>query len=366
MKFGLDLFPDRGPKTKSAEQYFYEALELTELADSLGYESVKMVEHYFYPYGGYSPNPLIFLAAAASRTKRMRLITGCVLPAFSHPLKQAAELAMLDAISGGRLDVGFARAFIPGEFDAFGVSMDESRDRFNEGVEAVLQAWKGEHFSFKGKFYQWEDVQSLPIPTQKPHPPVWQAVVATPQSYEEAGRLGRNLMVVPYLADFDVLEEHIELYRNAYRNSGHGEPTKDNIMMVLHTYIADTTEQAYEDTRDCMQEYVEVFKEAASTWNKKVSSDYKKYNALPSMLDAMTFEKIVSEKRAAIGTADEVYEIIKEVTDRFGVGHLTLQQHFGGLEFIKAKKNIERFAEKVMPRFNQKEETVESSVKVNA
>lgn len=90
---------------------------------------VRTVEHYFNPYGGYSPNPLVFLNAAAMCSRTARLITGAALPVFSHPLKLAAEIAMLDAISGGRLEVSFARVFLPHEFARFGISVHESRTR---------------------------------------------------------------------------------------------------------------------------------------------------------------------------------------------------------------------------------------------
>src|SRR5678815_3592538 len=137
MDFGVQFFPAVGPETKSARDYWAEALKLAALADELGYSSVRTVEHYFHPYGGYSPNPLVFLAAAAMVTKRVRLITGAVLPVFNHPLKLAGEIGMVDAISNGRLEVGFARAFLPHEFARFGVSLDESRARFDEGVAQV-------------------------------------------------------------------------------------------------------------------------------------------------------------------------------------------------------------------------------------
>ena len=113
MKFGVGFFPDGGPDRISARQYYDEALALAERADALGYDSLKMVEHHFTSYGGYSPDPAVFLAACAQRTRRIRLVTGAVLPAFNHPLKLAGQLAMLDALSGGRLDVGVARAFMP-------------------------------------------------------------------------------------------------------------------------------------------------------------------------------------------------------------------------------------------------------------
>ena len=134
MRFGVQFFPDVGPDVKSAQTYWQEALHLVSLCDELGFDNVRTVEHYFHPYGGYSPNPIVFLAAAAMRSAKARLITGAVLPVFNHPLKLAGEIGMLDAISGGRLDVGFARAFLPHEFAHFKISLDESRARFEEGV----------------------------------------------------------------------------------------------------------------------------------------------------------------------------------------------------------------------------------------
>ena len=99
MRFGLQFFPDVRPDQKSGADYFRDALSLAEEADELGFSHIRIVEHYFHYYGGYSPNPMLFLAAAAQRTRRARLVTGAVLPVFNHPLKLAGEIGMLDAIS---------------------------------------------------------------------------------------------------------------------------------------------------------------------------------------------------------------------------------------------------------------------------
>src|SRR5439155_1004718 len=93
----------------ATDTWVADVLDLAEEADRLGYDSVKIVEHYFTSYGGYSPDPCVFLAACSQRTRRLRMVTGAVLPVFNHPLKLAGQLTMLDAISGGRLDAGFAR-----------------------------------------------------------------------------------------------------------------------------------------------------------------------------------------------------------------------------------------------------------------
>ena len=140
MEFGLNFFPSIGPQTKSAADYFKESLDLVALADELGFAHVRTVEHYFEPYGGYSPNPVVFLAAAAQRTAKARLVTGAMLPIFNNPLKMAGEIGMLDAMCGGRMILGIGRGAARTEFEAFRIPMDESRARFVEAAEMMLGA----------------------------------------------------------------------------------------------------------------------------------------------------------------------------------------------------------------------------------
>ena len=168
MKFGLNFFPSFRPSDYSTAEYFAQCLRLAERADQLGFNSVKTVEHYFFDYGGHSPNPVVFLAAVAARTTRIRPITGAVIPAFNHPVKLAAELAVLDNLSNGRLDVGFGRAFIPKEFEVFGVSMDESRARFEEGIDIVRRLWTEDRVSYDGKFHRFR-LTSRPLDQQPRH-----------------------------------------------------------------------------------------------------------------------------------------------------------------------------------------------------
>src|SRR5215831_5085872 len=108
MKFGINFFPAFRPNQKTTGEYYAQCLRVSERADELGFSSIKTVEHYFHDYGGLSPNPIVLLAAIAARTRRVRPITGAVIPAFNHPIKLAGELAMLDNISHGRLDVALA------------------------------------------------------------------------------------------------------------------------------------------------------------------------------------------------------------------------------------------------------------------
>src|SRR6202034_562455 len=196
MQFGVQFFPNFRPSDKSAAEYFAESLAVAEEAETLGYTHARSVEHYFERYGGYSPNPIVFLSAAAARTKKMRLVTGAVVPAFNNPLKLAGEIAMLDAISGGRFDVGFARAFLPHEFRRFGISPDESVARFREGIEQIELLLTQTEVSHTGQFHAIKRTTSLPRPTQSPRPKFYVAAVQTEETFIYAGKQGYSLMAI--------------------------------------------------------------------------------------------------------------------------------------------------------------------------
>jgi alkanesulfonate monooxygenase SsuD/methylene tetrahydromethanopterin reductase-like flavin-dependent oxidoreductase (luciferase family) len=119
-RYGLNFFPTVDPATMPIAVWYDDCLELARLADELGFNSVRTVERHGRTYGGYCPNPILLLTALARCTTRLRVQTGAVVPAFHHPVRLAEDLSMLDHLSHGRLDVGFARAFIPSEFELFG------------------------------------------------------------------------------------------------------------------------------------------------------------------------------------------------------------------------------------------------------
>jgi natural product biosynthesis luciferase-like monooxygenase protein len=348
MRCGLNFFPSCHPERKSAEVYFREALDLCELADRLGYATVKIVEHYFQAYGGYSPSPLIFLAAAAQRTRRVRLVTGAVLPAFNHPLKLAAELAMVDCISGGRLDAGFARAFLPHEFEAFAVDMEESRARFEEGIAAVKRLWTEGNVTFEGRFHRFKDVSLLPRPVQKPHPPILVAAITTPESFIWAGEQGYGLMFVPYLSDFQDLAQKIELYRQSYRAATNGkEPPPPS--MALHLYLAESAAVARLEAKPYIEQYMAVFRQCASAWTGRQSSQYRGYEQLQELLQALTYERVLAEGRALIGSPAAVLDRLRQLRQLFGPIQPEMQVMFGDMEFAKARRSVELFGREVLP-----------------
>jgi len=352
MKFGLNFFPSFRASDYSTAEYFAQCLRLAERADRLGFNSVKTVEHYFYDYGGHSPNPVVFLAAVAARTQRIRPITGAVIPAFNHPVKLAAELAVLDNLSNGRLDVGFGRAFIPKEFEVFGVSMDESRARFEEGIDIVTRLWTEDRVSYDGKFHRFRDVHLKPRPVQKPHPPIWVASVASIESFVWAGRRGYHVMIVPYVGGIEKVRGMVQAYRQAWRDAGH-PPGREQVQTSLHCYVAETHAKAVEGARPRVERYIEVFGEAVSSWASLQAAQYADYGKIVQSIARTTLESMLEGHQALIGTPEEVVEQLAYQVEAFGEIEPSMQINFGGIGDEEAMRTLELFADRVMPTFSR-------------
>ncbi len=349
MEFGVQFFPAVGPADKSGQDYWQDSLKLVGLCDELGYTNVRTVEHYFRPYGGYSPNPIVFLSAAAMKSAKARLITGAVLPVFNHPLKLAGEIGMLDAISGGRLEVGFARAFLPHEFRRFGISPDESRVRFEEGVSQITQLLEQENVTCEGRFHSFKDVTSLPRPTQKPRPPFWIAAVSTPESFEKAGAAGHSVMCVPFASD--KMKELLSLYRESWRKAGH--PGHGRIMLSFHMFCAPTFEAAKKIAKEEIERYLKQFAGAASDWAEGTSSkDYIGYDKMVAALNAETFDSQVEKNIGWVGSPASIAEQIHAFADSIGGFDVaSLQVNFGHIPHAEAERSMRLFAEQVIPKF---------------
>ncbi|NEQ72321.1 MAG: LLM class flavin-dependent oxidoreductase [Okeania sp. SIO2D1] len=353
MEFGLQFFPDVSPQQKSGAQYFNEALHLVSLCDKLNYTNVRIVEHYFHPYGGYSPNPIVFLTAASQRTRKARLITGAVLPVFNNPLKLAGEIGMLDAISNGRLEVGFARAFLPHEFARFGIDLNESRARFTEGMEQVRCLLEAENVSMEGQFHRFENVTSLPRPTQTPRPPFWIACLATPESFVTAGERGYGVMAIPLAGG--KMAELIKLYRDAWKSAGH--PGQGKVMLAFHMFCAPTEEQAIAIARQPLNRYLKSLVEAASDWVKGTCSvDYPGYDKIIASLQEETFESQIEKGAAWIGTPEKLRKTIASYYEQVGgFEFASMQVNFNTISVEDATTSMELFAKEVMPHFTEKQ-----------
>jgi alkanesulfonate monooxygenase SsuD/methylene tetrahydromethanopterin reductase-like flavin-dependent oxidoreductase (luciferase family) len=271
------------------------------------------------------------------RTTKARLVTGAVLPAFNDPLKVAGEIGMLDAISGGRLEVGFARAFLPHEFARFQVSLDDSRARFEEGVEQVR------------RLLEEEDVTSLPRPTQKPRPPFWIAALGTPESFIRAGRNGHGLMAIPLSGG--QMAELTAQYREAWQSAGH--PGRGHVMLAFHMFCHRDGSEAANLARGPLNRYLKTLTAAASAWTGGVSSaDYPGYDKMIAAISKETFESQVAKGAAWVGSPQEVIEQVREY-DRIvgGFEIASLQINFNTIGLQDAEASMRLFAKEVMPHF---------------
>ncbi|HTE83235.1 MAG TPA: LLM class flavin-dependent oxidoreductase [Dehalococcoidia bacterium] len=350
MKFGINFFPAFRPNQTTTATYFTQCLRVSERADELGFSSIKTVEHYFHDYGGHSTNPAVLLSAIAARTTRVRLITGAVIPAFNHPIKMAGELAMLDNISNGRLDVGFGRAFIPEEYAAYGLNMEDSRAMFDEGVAATKRLWTEERVTHEGRFWQFKDVHSMPRPFQKPHPPIWVAAIASEESFVNAARNGYHMMIVPYAGGLEHCSEMVRTYRQVWRESGH-TPGAEQVQMAFHAYVADTHAEAVSGFIPAMRTYLDVFTEAVSSWEGRKSSEYPGYDRLVEAISSQTPEGNIEKGYAFVGTPDEVIEQVQHMRELFGEHEPSLQVTFGGVTDAEAFRTLGLFARNIMPAF---------------
>lgn len=348
MRFGLSFLPDATPTTQSASDYFAACLALADLAEAGGLDSVKMTEHYLEPYGGYCPSPFAFLAAVAARTTRLRLITGGVLPVFHHPVQLASEASMLDALSGGRLEVGFARAYMPYEFDAFGIPMDEARERFVAAVDAIVRLWTEVDVSIESPFFAFCHATVLPRPTQAPHPPVWVAASLSPQSCDWIGRAGYGLMATNLLANPGFLADLIGVYRSACR-AAHG-PGVDRLVLSIPLYVAESDQLAFTAGQHYLGRYLAVWGAAASSWRGRSSTAYPHYEHMADVIGQAEPERLRQQGNVVFGSPERVVDRIEALQARYGVDEILWQIDFGAMPYDAACRNLSCFVERVLPR----------------
>jgi alkanesulfonate monooxygenase SsuD/methylene tetrahydromethanopterin reductase-like flavin-dependent oxidoreductase (luciferase family) len=200
MKFGAHYLPTYVPDLDGPVAEFYRRMfaQIEEM-DRLGFDHAWVTEHHFGEYGGTVPHPPTFLSAVARATRRIRLGVAINALPLHNPLEVAESYAMVDVISNGRLEFGVGKGSEPSEYKRSGVRQEEATARMKEGTEILLQAWSDEPVSFRGEFFQYENVRVLPKPVQRPHPPVWVGCARTEDSFRWAGENGFNLMTLPYL-----------------------------------------------------------------------------------------------------------------------------------------------------------------------
>jgi alkanesulfonate monooxygenase SsuD/methylene tetrahydromethanopterin reductase-like flavin-dependent oxidoreductase (luciferase family) len=242
MKVGVLQFfswSRRGPLTAVYERAF----SRIEIMDRTGYDCVWLAEHHFNTYS-VCPSINVMATHVASRTRNLRIGMAVSLAAFYHPLRLAEEVAMIDVLSGGRVNWGAGRGFDRTEFEAFDVPVEESSARFRECVEIVLAAWRDERLSYEGRFWRYDGVEVLPKPLQMPHPPVWLAATS-PESIRRAAEKGHDILQDPHATHADIGRKR-QLYYEVLR--AHGFPTVGRVIPTARLLAVGATEREAEET----------------------------------------------------------------------------------------------------------------------
>ncbi len=245
MKVGVLQFFSWPERRVAIETVYERALERIEIMDRGGYDAVWLAEHHFHTFS-VCPSVHMMGVHVAARTRRLRIGTAVSLAAFYHPLRLAEEVALLDVLSGGRVNWGAGRGFDRTEFRVFGVTPDESAARFQEAVEIVLKAWTQERLSHHGRYFQFDDVEVLPRPMQQPHPPVWLAASSL-EAIERAAARGFTIMMDPHSTHLEIARKR-ELYRETLEASGYSMAGRE-IPMARLLAIAPTASEAEETAR---------------------------------------------------------------------------------------------------------------------
>jgi alkanesulfonate monooxygenase SsuD/methylene tetrahydromethanopterin reductase-like flavin-dependent oxidoreductase (luciferase family) len=329
MKFGIfsvvDHYPKELPRT-SAELYG-ELLEQVEAADALGFDSFWIAEHHFHEYGGI-PRPPVWMAAAAERTRRIRLGSAVVVLPFDNPLRTAEDYAMVDILSGGRLNLGVGSGYLKHEFAGFGLDMEQRRERFDEALEIMLRALSGERVSFAGKHYTVSDVQLNVRAIQRPRPPVWIATLRA-DGAPRIGARGLPVMLIPYASaeTLDEMRAGVAAYKEAFVKAG-GQLAEASVPFGFHCHCAESTAQARAEAREAMERYVRTRLYAVQR----------------------PFDVLVQQNVVAFGDPEEIVRVAR-LYEAAGFTHFLAIPNFGGLLHKQVLRSMELMARQVLPRF---------------
>lgn len=329
MRFGIFSVVDHYPKelARTAAEFYGELLEQAEAADELGFESFWVAEHHFHGYGAI-PRPPVWIAAAAQRTARIRLGSAVVVLPFDNPLRTAEDYAMVDILSGGRLNLGVGSGYLKHEYAGFNLNPEEKRERFNEALDILCRALAGERVSYHGKHYGIDDVQINVLPVQKPRPPIWIATLRADGAVHVGSR-GFPVMLIPY-ASAETLEQMkvgVGAYRDAFVRAG-GRPEDATVPFGFHCHCAESTAQARAEAREYMDRYVRTRLYAVQR----------------------PFETLLEQDVVAFGDPEEIVRVARRY-EAAGFTHFLAIPNFGGLPHKLVVRSLELMAKHVLPRF---------------
>lgn len=335
MRVGLTLEMRKSPHRDEAWADLWEdCLWMFEQGEQLGFDSLLVQEHFFTD-DGYGPSMPIFLSALIPRTTTARLGSYIYVAPLHHPLALAQETAVLDQLSGGRLDVGIGIGHRVAEYAAFGYNPKSRPSRMEEAIEVLKLGWTGEPFSYQGRYHQLDGVQVQPAPAQEPHPPLWVAAT-TAAAAERAGRHGANL------AGATTDPAVHEAYHSALAKAGF-EPGSTRVSNPWSITVTD------EDPDEVWERNKHHY---FHRWDyyRKIRAEFGdpdlQYGLEPSPEEYRANE--------LIGDADTVLATLEPHVRGLGLTDLVLFGPHPGIDLRdEGHKSLQRFAEQVLPTLKQ-------------
>jgi alkanesulfonate monooxygenase SsuD/methylene tetrahydromethanopterin reductase-like flavin-dependent oxidoreductase (luciferase family) len=333
------------PEGQEPTQVYQDTTEQIQYAEELGFSSAWLAEHHFSRYG-LGSSQLILAAKIAGQTKRIRFGTAVLVPPLHHPIRLAEDIAMLDQVSGGRVEIGVGRGSAGYEYAGYNLSREESQARYQETIKIVLGLWTTPDFSYSGQFYNFQHVNLVPPPLQKPHPPLYIAATRTPATLEFVANSGQPIIVgvvLDHTAALDLCHRFIKMAKEA----GH-DMSMARIPYFRYLYVAETAEQARRDTREAMEWTQDMIQ-----WRGTFSSGSEVYESIEAYRRTRTTQPTsyehIAENRAFFGTPDEIVGKIRALQAE-GIENFGCNFTFGSMPNDKVKRSMELFAKEVMPK----------------
>ncbi|HUF82178.1 MAG TPA: LLM class flavin-dependent oxidoreductase [Burkholderiales bacterium] len=341
MDFGIFLLL-QSPSTRPPQEVYACAMEQAQAAESLGFRNAWLAEHHFSTYG-YLSRPLQFATHIAAKTTKLRVGTAVVVVPLHHPLIIAEEIATLDLLSGGRIDIGFGRGYQRYEFERLGLQLDSGGQRWDESLDILVKAFEGKPFSYDGKIFKIPETSIFPQPIQKPHPPIW-VVAQSPYSLEAAGRRGFNVLTGGFGVSFERLAEFGQILEKTFAESKHARLPTVGVQKAVYV----TKDKA--EARDAVQH---------ALWNMRVTlslrNNYEKVengSAIPVPGKAEPDVDELLENYFVIGTPEHCIRQVKRIRDCTGMSYFNCNFCFGDLDQTRVLQSMEMFAREVAPALN--------------
>jgi alkanesulfonate monooxygenase SsuD/methylene tetrahydromethanopterin reductase-like flavin-dependent oxidoreductase (luciferase family) len=337
-------FPCRDGMTE--QEAFGECFGLIDAAEAYGVDSVWLAEYHFSPFSVLS-SPITIASAIAARTRRIRIGLAVVLLPLGHPIRLAEDIATLDHISQGRVECGIGRGTFPDTHDGFNSPFAESRERFDEYLQVILQAWTTEQFSFDGKYYQCKDLCVRPKPLQTPHPPI-RVGITSEVTFPIVGRMGYPIIINPSrVFALSELGPYIEQYRQAWHDAGHAGTPQVGLRVPL--YVAETAQRAHDEPQASALVSIRGLGErvASSATRLGTTGDW---SAQAEHIRGMSYDDWLRDK-VVYGTPEFVVDRLQQLRDELHLTQIMYEVNYGRqIPYELQVKNLRLITERVIPQ----------------